>query len=165
MLIELWALCETYWNSLWTCIYGTVDWNILWTYSCELCLNMQILKLHGIVSFWVFSAQICTFPHARDSLSHFWHLYQHQKLPIYLGNNMSSEVRLKKFWIWIVKNSKILKKWYTCRAMKDNMEWQVMFEVSHLFRELPETYQFSGLLAECLVWGESVYYITVTYEY
>ena len=43
--------------------------------------------------------------------------------------------------------------------MKDNMEWQVMFEVCRLFRELQETYQFSGLLAKCLVWSELGYYI------
>ena len=44
------------------------------------------------------------------------------------------------------------------------MEWQVMFEVCHLFRELQETYQFSGLLAKYLV-SEPGYYITVAYEY
>ena len=45
------------------------------------------------------------------------------------------------------------------------MEWQVMFEACHLFRELQETDQFSGLLTKYLVGSESMYYITVAYEY
>ena len=54
---------------------------------------------------------------------------------------------------------------HVCCVMKDNMEWQVMFEACHLFRELQETYQFNGLLAKCLVRSEPGYYITVAYEY
>ena len=34
------------------------------------------------------------------------------------------------------------------------------FEVCRLFRELQEIYQFSGLLAKCLVRSEPGYYIT-----
>ena len=48
--------------------------------------------------------------------------------------------------------------------MQDIMEWQVMFEVCHLFRELQETCQFSGMLAKYLVQSEPVYYIKVAYE-
>ena len=45
-----------------------------------------------------------------------------------------------------------------CHAKRNNMEWQVIFEVCGLFRELQEIYQFSGLLAKCLVWSEPGYY-------
>ena len=36
--------------------------------------------LKGPGSFWVFNAQICILPHSRLFFSHFWHLFQHQKL-------------------------------------------------------------------------------------
>ena len=45
------------------------------------------------------------------------------------------------------------------------MDWQVKFEAYCLFKELQETYQFSGLLAKCLVQSEPGYYITGAYEY
>ena len=34
------------------------------------------------------------------------------------------------------------------RAKRNNMEWQMMFVVFHLFRRLQDTYQFSGQLAK-----------------
>ena len=36
--------------------------------------------LKGPGSFWVFNTQICILPHSKDFCSHFWHLFQHQKL-------------------------------------------------------------------------------------
>ena len=42
----------------------------------------------------------------------------------------------------------------TCHVVKDNMEWQVMFEACSFIQRLRETIQFSGLLANCLAWSE-----------
>ena len=51
-----------------------------------------------------------------------------------------------------------------CCAMKENMEWQVMFEACSFIQRITETYQFSGQLAKCLERREPCHYITVSDE-